>query len=105
VPQSLGNGYSTEETSTGIATGTTVLPPEMAYVLGSDNTAQAQNVVVGIVNGTRAEILSGLNVGDTIVVKGQNAISAGDKLQPQTVTFQEAVAAADPDGTDEDSGD
>jgi RND family efflux transporter MFP subunit len=97
VPQTQASGFSTEETSTGIATGTTVLPPEMAFVLGPNNTATTQNVVVGIVNGTRAQIISGLNVGDKIVVKGQNQINSGDKVQPTVVTFKEAVTDDDQD--------
>ncbi len=104
VPQNLGSGFSTEETSTGIATGTTTLPPEMAYVLGSDNTARTQNVTLGIVNGTRAQIISGLNVGDMIVVKGQNQINPGDKLKPTVVSYPDAITATDPSETGDDSG-
>jgi HlyD family secretion protein len=100
VPQSLGSGISTEETSSGIATGTTVLPPEMAFVVGRDNVAQTRNVVLGIVNGSRAQILSGLNVGDLIIVKGQNQINDGDKVTPTQVPISQALG----DGTDQ-SGD
>jgi HlyD family secretion protein len=102
IPRNLGSGFSNEESSTGIATGTTVLPPELVYLKGSNNTAVAQNVEVGIVTGNRAQITTGLKVGDTIVVKGQNQINAGDKLKPNNVTFQQAVAGiAQTDTSDE----
>jgi HlyD family secretion protein len=97
VPQSIGSGFSSEETSTGIATGTTVLPPEMVYVIGPNNTTTTQNVVVGIVGGTRAQIVSGLDVGDLIIVKGQNQLSSGQTVKPTTVSYQQAVTDDDQD--------
>jgi hypothetical protein len=104
VPQSLGSGFGNEETSTGIATGATSLPPEMAFVVGPDNTAQTQNVSVGIVNGARAEVTSGLSVGDHIIVKGQDQINAGDKVNPTFVDYQQAASATDPNQAGDDSG-
>jgi HlyD family secretion protein len=104
VPRSLGNGFSSEETSTGIATGTTVLPPEMVFIKGAGNTATSVNVEVGIVSSTKAQIVSGLNVGDMLIVKGQALLNPGDKIEPTVVTAQQAMAGTNDAESDDDAG-
>lgn len=51
-------------------------------VLNSDGeTVTLKNVEVGVDNGTTAEITSGLNTGETIVVKGQTYVKNGEKVR------------------------
>ncbi|MGN1234037.1 MAG: efflux RND transporter periplasmic adaptor subunit [Candidatus Cryptobacteroides sp.] len=53
------------------------------YVLQSDNTVKETVVTLGRHFGTDYEILSGLNEGDTIVVKGQGSLKDGVKVNVQ----------------------
>ena len=53
------------------------------YVLQSDNTVKETVVTLGRHFGTDYEILSGLNEGDTIVVKGQGSLKDGMKVNVQ----------------------
>ncbi len=51
-------------------------------VLNSDGeTVTLKKVEVGVDNGTTAEITSGLNTGETIVVKGQTYVKNGEKVR------------------------
>jgi HlyD family secretion protein len=102
VPRNLGNGFSSEETSTGIATGTTSLPPEMVFVVGPKNTAQAVDVELGVVSTSRAEITTGLAPGEMLIVKGQSLLNPGDKILPTSVTAKQAAAGTDTSETDAD---
>ncbi len=68
-------------TSEGTATGGTTLPPEQVFVVGPGNKAIARPVKVGIVNANQAEILSGLQPGDTLVTVGQGQLIAGQPVK------------------------
>ena len=73
-PQTAQSGFSVNDTSNGIATGGTSLPPQMVYLAGADNKAHQQNIVVGIVDNQRAEVTSGLHRGDKLIVLGQGQL-------------------------------
>jgi HlyD family secretion protein len=54
----------------------------IAYVLKSDNTVKAQQVMMGeIVSDKQAEIVKGLNPGDLIVLKGAAYLRDGDRVE------------------------
>jgi HlyD family secretion protein len=81
LPQSQGTGFEANTSSNGLATGNTTLPPQMVYIVGPDNKAKECDLTLGIVNGESAEVLSGLNVGDPMIVKGQGELQDGDPVQ------------------------
>ncbi len=49
--------------------------------LVQDNLVAEREVSVGLENGTETELLSGLSVGDVIVVKGQSFVSDGSEIK------------------------
>jgi len=51
------------------------------FVVGDDGMAKARAVVVGVEQGGRAEIVSGLAAGDRVVVEGQGRLRAGAKVK------------------------
>lgn len=53
---------------------------DFVYVI-EDNTAKQMPVTVGIDNGDKVEITSGLQEGTIVAVKGQNYLSDGDKVE------------------------
>ena len=56
------------------------LPAQQVVVVRSDNSAEVRPVTLGIVTMQRAQVTSGLNAGDTIVVVGQQGLKTGDKV-------------------------
>jgi RND family efflux transporter MFP subunit len=56
------------------------LPPQQVVVARPDNTAEVRSVKLGIVTMERAEVTSGLQPGERIVVVGQQGLKTGDKL-------------------------
>ena len=80
LPQVEGTGYEANTTSTGVATGGATLPPQMVFVVGAGNKAEERDLTLGIVTGTEAEVLSGLNPGDPLIVKGQGELQDGDPV-------------------------
>ena len=54
--------------------------PQQVVVVGPNHTAQARAVKIGIQNQQEAEIISGLQQGEQIVVVGQQGLKSGDKL-------------------------
>ena len=71
----------TVASSEGTATGGTNLPPQQVYLLGPDNKAVARPVKTGIINGSRAEITSGLAPGDTLITVGQGQLRPGQAVK------------------------
>jgi multidrug efflux pump subunit AcrA (membrane-fusion protein) len=56
----------------------------MVYIASVDNKAHAQNITVGFMSNTQAEVTSGLNPGDSLIVKGQGEIQDGDPISIAT---------------------
>ena len=69
------NGSSDEQISQGLQTSA-----QQVVVLGPNNTAQPRAVKVGIQNQQQAQITSGLQPGESIVIVGQQGLKRGDKL-------------------------
>lgn len=55
---------------------------ETVYVLDSNNQVHIRNVVVGLRGSKLAEIASGLNAGDRVVVGGQDKYQEGEEVSP-----------------------
>lgn len=51
------------------------------YILRQDNTVELRNVTVGQHFGDQMEILSGIEVGETVVVSGNTTLMDGDKVE------------------------
>jgi HlyD family secretion protein len=56
------------------------LPPQQVVLLRPDQTAEVRPVKLGIVTMQRAEVTSGLQAGDQLIVVGQQGLKTGDKV-------------------------
>jgi multidrug efflux pump subunit AcrA (membrane-fusion protein) len=79
VPSGLANIAG--EGTYGTATGQTTLPPQQVFIAGPDGKAQAVPVQLGIVTPTQAEVVSGLQPGQAIVVNGQGLLQPGTPVR------------------------
>ena len=96
VPRDMGTGIEANNSSTGIATGSTTLPPQQVYLVSGTKTAISQPVEIGIVNGAKAEVTQGLSPGDLLIVRGQGQIHNGDPVAPQTADASHGHQRAHP---------
>jgi membrane fusion protein, multidrug efflux system len=55
-------------------------PGTFVYLVNADNTVSVRKIKLGVIDGERAEVLSGLNVGDRIVVDGADKLREGAKV-------------------------
>jgi multidrug efflux system membrane fusion protein len=55
------------------------------YAVKPDNTVEARTVTVAIAQGDNTAIASGLKVGDTVVIDGQDKLDSGSKVAPRQV--------------------
>ena len=62
-------------------------------VVGADGTLAERSVAVGMRTATQAEIRSGLNEGDLVVVGDRGGLHPGDRASP-SAAVQEIPAAA-----------
>jgi membrane fusion protein, multidrug efflux system len=51
------------------------------YAIKPDNTVEVKTVQVGLMEGTDVTILSGLNVGETVVTDGSDRLQSGVKVR------------------------
>lgn len=65
------------------------------FVMDENGIAKARDVQIGERNGDIVEVLSGLNVGDKLIVRGHHSLRDGDKVTEKTVE-DKAVAAVKP---------
>lgn len=65
----------------------------VVYVV-QDKAAVEKTVTVGLENGTKSEIVSGLNAGDIVIVKGQSYVSDGSEVK---IVVQDGQPASDPE--------
>jgi multidrug efflux system membrane fusion protein len=63
------------------------------YVVGSDNTVAAQSVTLGPTEGERVAVLSGLNLGDRVVVDGADKLKDGQAVIVQRPNDQGGAGA------------
>jgi multidrug efflux system membrane fusion protein len=56
------------------------------YVVGDDNKVSAKNVTLGALEGERQAVLSGISVGDKVVVDGADRLKDGMEVVPQSPT-------------------
>jgi RND family efflux transporter MFP subunit len=61
-------------------------------VVNGDNRAEVQRVRLGLQTSTHAEVLSGLNQGDLVVVGSRASLHAGQPLRPKRTTDEAARA-------------
>ncbi len=71
-------------------------PGNYVYLANSDNTVSVRKVTVGPSDGTNTAILSGVIVGDTVVVDGTDRLSDGAKISIAQTNATPAAAPATP---------
>jgi multidrug efflux system membrane fusion protein len=59
------------------------------YVVAADETAQPRPVKVGLITGDSALVESGLQVGEKVIIEGQNQLRPGSKVQPRAAGGRE----------------
>jgi multidrug efflux pump subunit AcrA (membrane-fusion protein) len=55
------------------------------YIVNSANQIEVRNVVLGIQSATDAEVLSGLQEGEMVVVSDRSSLRAGEAVRPKVV--------------------
>jgi multidrug efflux system membrane fusion protein len=71
------------------------VPGTFVYLINADNTVSVRKVTLGVTEGDRVEVVSGLVPGDRIVIDGADKLRDGAKINVRT----EAGAATPPAGT------
>jgi membrane fusion protein, multidrug efflux system len=71
------------------------VPGTFVYLVNADNTVSVRKVTLGVTEGDRVEVTSGLVPGDRIVIDGADKLRDGAKINVRT----EAGAGATPAGT------
>jgi multidrug efflux system membrane fusion protein len=77
------------------------VPGTFVYLVNADNTVSVRKVVLGVTQGDRVEVTSGIVPGDRIVIDGADKLRDGAKINVRT----EAGAAAPPTGADKSGAD
>jgi multidrug efflux system membrane fusion protein len=84
------------------------VPGTFVYLVNADSTVSVRPVQLGITDGTRVEVLSGLAPGDRIVVDGADKLRDGAKVNVRAPTDANAPAGAaktqDPNGGQDKGG-
>ena len=69
-------------------------PGDYVYLANADNTVSVRKITVGPSDGKNTAILSGLAVGDTVVIDGTDRLSDGAKISLSTANAAAPGAAA-----------
>lgn len=80
VPLASQQGFQSNQSSDEPIANGLQTSAQQVVVLGPNNTAQPRAVKVGIQNQQQAQITSGLQPGESIVIVGQQGLKQGDKL-------------------------
>ena len=80
VPLASTSGFQPNTSSNETIADGTQTSAQQVVIIGPDNTAQPQAVKIGIQNQKQAQITSGLQPGQTIVVVGQQGLKQGQKV-------------------------
>jgi multidrug efflux pump subunit AcrA (membrane-fusion protein) len=75
-----------------------------AFIVGSDNKAHRHEVKLGVVSETTAEIVSGVSLGDNVIVRGHEALPDGATVRPEDSADESAPAKDGKDGKDANEG-
>jgi multidrug efflux system membrane fusion protein len=76
------------------------VPGTFVYLVNADNTVSVRKVVLGVTEGERVEVRSGLAPGDRIVIDGADKLREGAKVNIRA----EANAATPPASADKPGG-
>jgi HlyD family secretion protein len=80
VPLASTQGFQPNTSSNEAIASGTQAAPQQVVVVGPNHTALPRAVTIGIQNQQQAEITSGLQPGEQIVIVGQQGLKTGDKL-------------------------
>jgi len=80
VPLASQQGFQANDSSDAQIASGTQTSAQQVVVVGANNTAQPRPVKVGIQNQQQAQITSGVQTGEKIVIVGQQGLKRGDKL-------------------------
>jgi membrane fusion protein, multidrug efflux system len=80
------------------------VPGTFVYLVNADNTVSVRKVVLGVTDGERVEVKSGLAPGDRIVVDGADKLRDGAKINVRAETGAGAPPAGTPPADPEKSG-
>ena len=80
VPLASAQGFQANDSSDEAISQGLQTSAQQVVVLGPNNTAQPRTVKIGIQNQQQAEVTSGLQPGENIVIVGQQGLKRGDKL-------------------------
>jgi membrane fusion protein, multidrug efflux system len=73
------------------------VPGTFVYLVNADNTVSVRKVVLGVTDGDRVEVTSGLNPGDRIVIDGADKLRDGAKINVRAEADTSTPAAPGPD--------
>jgi multidrug efflux system membrane fusion protein len=74
------------------------VPGTFVYLINADSSVSVRPVKLGVTDGERVEILSGLAPGDRIVIDGADKLRDGAKIVVRSETGADTTPAAAPDG-------
>ena len=80
VPLASTSGFQPNSSSNEIIGDGTQTSAQQVVVVGPDNTAQPQAVKIGIQNQQQAQVTSGVQPGQTIIIVGQQGLTQGQKV-------------------------
>jgi membrane fusion protein, multidrug efflux system len=80
------------------------VPGTFVYLINADNTVSVRKVVLGVTEGDRVEVTSGLVPGDRIVIDGADKLRDGAKINVRSEAGAGAPAGAAPAGSDQSGG-
>ena len=81
------------------------VPGTFVYLVNADNTVSVRKVALGVTDGDRVEVNSGLVPGDRIVIDGADKLRDGAKINVRTETGAgTAPAGTTPAGADKSGG-
>jgi RND family efflux transporter MFP subunit len=59
---------------------------DTVWIVDQDNKLEERVVALGLETPTRYEVTSGLKEGDTVMIGGRSGVSAGQKVEPKTIS-------------------
>jgi len=75
-----------------------------SFVVNKDNTVTQRDIVAGTVQGNKTEIVSGLALGEVVVVDGADKLRDGAKVDVSSIAANSAATDAATEGTKDGSG-
>ncbi len=78
------------------------VPGTFVYLINADNSVSVRPVKLGVTDGNRVEVLSGLAPGDRIVIDGADKLRDGAKINVRAPTDADAANAGAPDQNSKD---